>query len=66
MLGWIRHRDAPPGLRPAITCEVCGHRHTLSRRLIEPETFHIVCHNCEEPLVVEFDGVHTSLPAVPR
>lgn len=30
-----------------ITCEQCGHRHTLERRLSTDENVHIVCHSCE-------------------
>lgn len=37
-------------MRVTISCEDCGHRHRLERRVSEPGTIHIVCHACELPL----------------
>jgi len=33
-----------------ITCEDCGQRHRLERKVSEPGTIYIVCHGCELPL----------------
>jgi hypothetical protein len=33
-----------------ITCEDCGQRHRLERRVTEPGSIYIVCHSCELPL----------------
>ena len=33
-----------------ITCEDCGQRHRLERKVNEPGNIYIVCHSCELPL----------------
>ena len=38
------------GMRVSITCEECGQRHRLERRITEPGPIWIVCHSCEMPL----------------
>ena len=30
-----------------MTCEVCGHRNALVRRVTQPERIDLVCHECE-------------------
>ena len=47
-------------MRVTITCEECGERHKLERRISEPGPIWIICHNCELPLQAVLDG-----PAVP-
>jgi hypothetical protein len=37
-------------MRVTITCEECGHKHRLERRITEPGPIWIVCHSCELPL----------------
>lgn len=37
-------------MRVTITCEECGERHRLERRITEPGPIWIVCHSCELPL----------------
>ena len=44
-------------MRVTITCEECGERHRLERRVSEPGPIWIVCHNCELPLQAVLDGV---------
>jgi uncharacterized protein (DUF983 family) len=34
-------------MRIAITCERCGHRMEMRRRVFAPEVVYIVCHECE-------------------
>lgn len=36
-----------------VTCECCGRRHSLARRVDRPQTLHLVCHDCERCLRVE-------------
>jgi len=52
-------------MRVTITCEECGERHRLERRVSEPGPIWIVCHNCELPLQAVLDGVTspTTAPA---
>ncbi|MGC8461160.1 MAG: hypothetical protein ACP5OR_04885 [Candidatus Dormibacteria bacterium] len=40
-------------MRAIVTCECCGYRQTVARPIQDPEAFHVVCHNCEEVLLVE-------------
>lgn len=47
----------PRGQRVEITCERCGKRHSLARRLTEPETVYIVCHECEASLRADHPGL---------
>ena len=47
-------------MRVTITCEECGERHKLERRISEPGPIWIICHNCELPLQAVLDG-----PTVP-
>jgi len=37
-------------MRVSITCEECGERHRLERRITTPGPIWIVCHSCEMPL----------------
>lgn len=39
-----------------ITCEDCGERHRLERRVTEPGPIHIICHGCELPLQAVLEG----------
>jgi hypothetical protein len=50
-------------MRVTITCEECGERHRLERRVSEPGPIWIVCHNCELPLQAVLDGVTTPTSA---
>jgi hypothetical protein len=43
-------------MRVTITCEDCGERHRLERRISEPGPIWIVCHKCELPLQAVLDG----------
>ncbi|MBV9100274.1 MAG: hypothetical protein JOZ46_09630 [Candidatus Dormibacteraeota bacterium] len=49
-------------MRVTITCEECGERHKLERRITEPGPIWIICHNCELPLQAVLDG--PTVPAV--
>ena len=43
-------------MRVSITCEDCGHRHRLERRITEPGPIWIICHSCELPLQAVLEG----------
>ena len=43
-------------MRVTITCEECGHKHRLERRISEPGPSWIICHNCELPLQAVLEG----------
>ncbi len=57
--------DAAGAMRVTITCEECGERHRLERRITEPGPIWIVCHNCELPLQAVLDGVTTTPTTAP-
>ncbi len=40
-------------MRAVVTCECCGHRQAVARPIARPESFHVVCHECESVLRVE-------------
>ena len=40
-------------MRAIVTCECCGHRQTVARPIRRPESFHLVCHDCERTLRVD-------------
>jgi hypothetical protein len=40
-------------MRAIVTCECCGHRQAVARPIRRPESFHVVCHECEGVLRVE-------------
>jgi hypothetical protein len=40
-------------MRAIVTCECCGHRQAVARPIGQPESFHVVCHECEGVLKVE-------------
>jgi len=46
----------PVAMRVTITCEDCGERHRLERRVSEPGPIWIICHNCELPLQALLEG----------
>ena len=50
-------------MRVTITCEDCGQRHRLERRVSEPGPIWIVCHNCELPLQAVLEGPVAPEPA---
>ncbi len=39
-------------MRAVVTCESCGKRQEVARAIPEPTTFHIICHGCEQSLLV--------------
>lgn len=39
-------------MRAVVSCEGCGHRQEVARDILAPSTFHIICHRCEQSLVV--------------
>jgi hypothetical protein len=43
-------------MRVTITCEECGERHRLERKISEPGPIWIICHNCELPLQAVLEG----------
>ena len=43
-------------MRVTITCEECGHRHRVERRVTEPGPIWIICHSCELPLQAVLEG----------
>src|SRR6202165_3744844 len=49
--------DAAHAMRVTITCEECGERHRLERRVSEPGPIWIVGPHCELPLQAVLDGV---------
>jgi hypothetical protein len=49
-------------MRVTITCEDCGHKHRLERRISEPGPIWIICHNCELPLQAVLEGPATPEP----
>jgi len=50
-------------MRVTITCEDCGERHRLERRVSDPGPIWIICHNCELPLQALLEGPVASEPA---
>ena len=40
-------------MRAVVTCECCGHRQTVERSILRPESFFLVCHECEGVLRVQ-------------
>ena len=46
-------------MKVTITCEDCGERHRLERRITEPGPIWIVCHSCELPLQAVLEGPTT-------
>jgi hypothetical protein len=42
-------------MRVTITCEECGERHRLERKITEPGPIWIICHSCELPLQAVLD-----------
>lgn len=40
-------------MRAIVTCECCGHRQTVARAIRRPESFFLVCHDCERSLRVD-------------
>ena len=55
--------DAALAMRVTITCEDCGQRHRLERRITEPGPIWIICHNCELPLQAMLEGTVRPEPA---
>lgn len=39
--------------QPVVICNFCRQRHLCARRVSEPCTLAIICHGCEESLIVE-------------
>jgi len=50
-------------MRVTITCEECGERHRLERRITDPGPIWIICHNCELPLQAVLDGSNAAAAA---
>ncbi len=42
-------------MRAIVTCECCGHKMAVLRPIPMPETFWIICHECEGVLRIEVD-----------
>jgi hypothetical protein len=61
--GWC---DAAFAMRVTITCEECGERHRLERRITEPGPIWIICHNCELPLQAVLEGSTTEAVSPPK
>jgi hypothetical protein len=40
-------------MRAIVTCECCGHRQAVARAIRTPESFHLICHECEGILRVD-------------
>jgi len=55
-------------MRAIVTCECCGHRQTVARPIRQPETFFLVCHDCERSLRVEVSAadIRAAEAATPR
>jgi len=52
-------------MRVTITCEECGERHRLERKITEPGPIWIICHSCELPLQAVLDGPTAARQQVP-
>ena len=52
-------------MRVTITCEECGERHRLERKITEPGPIWIICHSCELPLQAVLDGPTAARQTVP-
>ena len=52
-------------MRVTITCEECGERHRLERKISDPGPIWIICHSCELPLQAVLDGPTASRQHVP-
>ena len=52
-------------MRVTITCEECGERHRLERRITDPGPIWIICHNCELPLQAVLDGNNAAAATAP-
>ena len=50
-------------MRVTITCEDCGERHRLERRINQPGPIWIICHSCELPLQALLEGPASQDPA---
>lgn len=57
-------------MRAIVTCECCGHRQAVARAIDLPESFHLVCHECEGVLRVDVSAADlraaTAAPATSR
>ena len=40
-------------MRAVVTCECCGFRQAVARSISRPESFFVICHECEGVLRVE-------------
>jgi len=40
-------------MRAVVTCECCGFRQAVARSIARPESFFVICHECEGVLRVE-------------
>jgi len=47
------HGEGTTTVRAIVTCECCGHRQTVARPIRRPESFYLVCHDCERTLRVD-------------
>ncbi len=52
-------------MRVTITCEECGERHRLERKITEPGPIWIICHSCELPLQAVLDAPSAARQTVP-
>ncbi len=52
-------------MRVTITCEECGERHRLERKVTEPGPIWIICHSCELPLQAVLDAPTASRQTAP-
>jgi hypothetical protein len=52
-------------MRVTITCEECGERHRLERRITDPGPIWIICHSCELPLQAVLDGNNAAAASAP-
>jgi hypothetical protein len=39
-------------MRAVVTCEGCGFRQEVARDIPQPTSFHLICHRCEQSLMV--------------
>jgi transcription elongation factor Elf1 len=52
-------------MRAIVTCECCGHRQTVARPIRRPESFYLICHECERSLRVDVTAVDIQAAQVP-
>lgn len=53
-------------LRITVTCELCGYRQRLERKITQPGHVDLICHDCEASIGVEVTADKFAAHAVSR